>query len=325
MTSLTSEVGRTTQEGSVGMDARPAPPAGRGPRLSTARRKEMLWGYALVAPNLLGLLLFYIWPIFQNLWYSFTEWLGFGRHVFAGLVNYIRLAADESVLRSFGNTFLYALLTAPATIVISVVLAVLVSRRTRVNAVYRVILLIPAITMPVAVGMVWRWLFNSDYGLINQTLVGAGMAPVNWLGGSMAIVSVAIVGIWSGIGYSIIVLLGGLETIDRTYYEAASLDGAGRFRTFFSITLPLLTPSIFFLTVTSVISSFQVFDLVFLMISSESAALDGTRTAVYSVYEQSFVFGDKGYGAAIAVVLFVIILLVTVLQLRAQKRWVHYG
>ncbi|HEY8590035.1 MAG TPA: sugar ABC transporter permease, partial [Naasia sp.] len=124
--------------------------------------------------------------------------------------------------------------------------------------------------------------------------------------------------------YSIIVLLGGLQTINTAYYEAAALDGAGPFRIFFSVTLPLLTPSLFFLAVTSLISAFQVFDLVYLMIGSGSSAIDHTRTAVYSVYEQSFVVGDKGYGAAIAVVLFLGILLVTVAQMRMQKRWVIY-
>ncbi|GAB3752378.1 carbohydrate ABC transporter permease [Microlunatus parietis] len=289
------------------------------------RRRQMLWGYLLIAPNLAGLTLFYLWPVLQNLYFSLTEWLGFGRHVFAGLVNYLRLVNDELVLRSFLNTGLYALLTAPATIVISIVLAVLVSRKTKINAVYRVILLLPAVTMPVAVGMVWRWLFNGDYGLINQALAGVGLSKINWMSGSTALVSVAIVGVWSGVGYSIIVLLGGLQNIDRACYEAAALDGAGPVRTFVSITLPLLTPSIFFLTVTSVISSFQVFDLVFLMIDPGSSAIDETRTAVYSVYEQSFVMGDKGYGAAIAVVLFLAILIITIVQMRLQKRWVFYA
>lgn len=289
------------------------------------RRRQMLWGYLLIAPNLAGLTLFYLWPVLQNLYFSLTEWLGFGRHVFAGMVNYLRLLDDELVLRSFLNTGLYALLTAPATIVVSIILAVLVSRKTKINAIYRVILLLPAVTMPVAVGMVWRWLFNGDYGLINQALTGIGLSKINWLSGPTALISVAIVGVWSGIGYSIIVLLGGLQNIDRSCYEAAALDGAGPVRTFVSITLPLLTPSIFFLTVTSVISSFQVFDLVFLMIDPGSSAIDETRTAVYSVYEQSFVMGDKGYGAAIAVVLFLAILIITVVQMRLQKRWVFYA
>lgn len=289
------------------------------------RRRQMLWGYLLIAPNLAGLTLFYLWPVLQNLYFSLTEWLGFGRHLFAGMVNYLRLLDDELVLRSFLNTGLYALLTAPATIVVSIILAVLVSRKTKINAIYRVILLLPAVTMPVAVGMVWRWLFNGDYGLINQALTGIGLSKINWLSGPTALISVAIVGVWSGIGYSIIVLLGGLQNIDRSCYEAAALDGAGPVRTFVSITLPLLTPSIFFLTVTSVISSFQVFDLVFLMIDPGSSAIDETRTAVYSVYEQSFVMGDKGYGAAIAVVLFLAILIITVVQMRLQKRWVFYA
>jgi multiple sugar transport system permease protein len=179
--------------------------------------------------------------------------------------------------------------------------------------------------MPVAVGMVWRWLFTRQYGLINQTLLAVGLEPVNWLGGSLALVSVALVGIWSGIGYCIIVLIGGLQTIDKSYYEAATLDGAGPVRTFFSITLPLLTPSLFFLAVTSLISAFQVFDLVYLMIGTDSSSINQTRTAVFSVYEQSFVIGDKGYGATVAVVLFLVILAVTVVQMRLQKRWVFYA
>jgi len=285
----------------------------------------MAWGYLLILPNLLGLLLFYIWPVFQNVYFSLTQWRALGPQLFIGLDNYWRLLQDDATIRSFLNTLVYAVMTIPAIIGISLVLAVLVNRRTKLSSLYRVILLIPTITMPAAVGMVWRWLFNNNYGLINQLLSGVGLPRVDWLGGSMALVSVAVVGVWSGIGYGIIVLLGGLQTIDKSIYEAASLDGCGPVRMFFKVTVPLLTPSLFFLSVTTLISASQVFDLVFLMIGSSSAALDQTRTAVYSVYEQSFVNGDKGYGAAIAVVLFIAIVIITVIQLRLQKKWVFYG
>lgn len=286
---------------------------------------RLRWPVLFLLPNLAGLALFYLWPIAQNFYYSLTEWQTFGVHTFAGLTNYRRLFTDGEVLRSFLHTFVYTGLTVPVGIVVALLLAVLLNQEGWSYRIYRVVLLLPMVTMPAAIGMIWRWIYNGDYGVLNAMLRGVGLDPVRWLSGGTALLSISVVGIWSVLGYNLIILLAGLQTIDKAYYEAAALDGAGPVRTLVSITVPMLTPTLFFLTVTSLINALQVFDLVFLMTDPDSPALRSSRTAVYSFYENSFVSGDKGYGATIAVALFAIILVITVVQVRLQRRWVFYG
>jgi multiple sugar transport system permease protein len=305
-------------------DGRRPPGTGRVAR-PAGRSSHGWWPVLFLAPNLAGLALFYLWPIAQNVYYSFTSWQTFGVHTFAGLANYRRLFTDSEVLRSFGHTFVYTGLTVPVSIAIALGLAVLLNRDGWIFRVYRVVLLLPMVTMPAAIGMIWRWIYNGDYGILNAMFRNVGVDPVSWLSGDMALLSISVVGIWSVLGYNLIVLLAGLQTIDKVFYEAAALDGAGPVRTHFSVVIPMLTPTLFFLTVTSLINALQVFDLVFLMTDQDSPALRSSRTAVFGFYEQSFVFGDKGYGATIAVALFAIILVITVIQVRLQKRWVFYG
>lgn len=296
----------------------------KGPRRSTASSHGW-WPMVFLLPNLAGLAVFYLWPIVQNFYYSFTTWRVFGAHSFSGLANYRRLLHDGDVLGGFAHTFVYTALTVPVSIAVSLALAVLVNKEGRIFRAYRVVLLLPMVTMPAAIGMIWRWIYNGDYGILNALLHDVGLGRVTWLSGRTALLSLIAVGIWSVIGYNLVILLAGLQTIDRTVYEAAALDGAGPVRTFFSMTLPMLTPTLFFLVVTSLINALQVFDLMFLMIGEQSPAARTTGSAVYQFYEQSFVQGDKGYGATIAVVLFAVILLITVVQVRLQKRWVFYG
>ena len=312
-------------------DAPHAPAARSGRRGASrpgavrARRREAAWGLAFIAPNLLGLAVFYLWPIVQNLWFSFTEWSVFGAKTFAGLANYVEMVGDRELWRAFGHTGLYALMVVPGSIVAALALAVLLARRSTVRSVYRVILLLPMVTMPAATALIWKWLLNSDYGLVNAALEGVGLGTRVWLAGPLALVSVAVVGVWSTVGYNIVILLAGLDTIDSSLYEAAAIDGAGRWTTLTRITLPLLTPSIFFLTVTSLINALQVFDLIFMMIGPTNPAIRVSQSVVYYFYDVSFVSGAKGYGASIAVVLFLVILLITVVQLRLQRRWVFYA
>lgn len=298
-------------------------PTARKPRAE--RRTHGWWPLLFLGPNLAGLAVFYLWPIVQNFYYSLTQWQTFGAHTFTGLANYRRLFSDTEVMRSFAHTFIYTAIVVPVGIAVSLVLAILLNKEGWSFRVYRVILLLPMVTMPAAIGMIWRWIYNGDYGVLNAMLQQVGLGPVRWLSGGTALFSISVVGIWSVIGYNLIILLAGLQTIDKTYYEAAALDGAGPVRTLLSVTVPMLTPTLFFLTVTSLINALQVFDLVFLMTDQDSPAMRSSRTAVYGFYEHSFVLGDKGYGATIAVVLFALILVITVVQVRLQRRWVFYG
>jgi multiple sugar transport system permease protein len=178
----------------------------------------------------------------------------------------------------------------------------------------------------VAIGMVWRFIYNGDFGVLNALLAPTGLPVVRWVADpNVAIYAVAVVGIWMSLGTNIIILGAGLHGIPPELLEASSLDGAGRLRQFRAITLPLLSPSIFFVSVLSVISSLQMFDLVYVMIGRGSTALAGAQTIVYYFYEKSFVQFDRGYGAAVAVVLLLLIVAVTALQFRLQRRWVFYG
>ena len=178
------------------------------------------------------------------------------------------------------------------------------------------------VAAPAAVAMVWRWLFNSEFGLLNN-LLGSN---INWISDpKIAVISIAVIGIWSIIGYNMVLFLSGLQEIPRDYYEASSIDGANGIYQFFHITVPLLSPTIFFVTVTRVISALQVFDLIFMVMDRNNPALGKTQSLVYLFYQYSFVNNNKGMGSAIVVLLLAIIMLITVFQMYAQKKWVYYN
>ncbi|MGW4407879.1 carbohydrate ABC transporter permease [Nonomuraea sp. NPDC004702] len=288
-------------------------------------RRDWLWGYGLIAPMALGLAVFYLWPIVQTLYLSFTESGVFGGQTWVGLDNFIALLGDEEMAGALRNTLLYSVLVlvgVPLSIVIAALLNV---PGLRGLGFYRTLYFLPVVTMPAAVGLTWRYLYNGDFGPINYLLGLAGIDGPYWVSDpEFAIYAVAVVGIWTSLGYNAVLFLAGLQGIPKHYYEAASIDGAGRVRQFFRITLPLLTPTTFFVVVITLINTLQVFDLVYLMIDTKSPALAGSRTIVYLFYEQGFVQNSRGYAAAIAVVLLALILMLTAVQFRLQRRWVHY-
>ena len=293
-------------------------------------RADAFWGYAMIAPGLIGMLIFYIWPMFQTFYFSFTEWGPFGDAVWTGLANYRALFSGPEFLMALRNTLVYTVLSVSITEAIALVLAVLLNQKLRGMSVYRTLYFIPVVTMPVAIGLVWRWLYNSDYGIINYLLSLIGIEGPNWLSDpDLALYAIVAVLVWSGIGYALVLFLAGLQTIPAEYYDAASVDGAGPLVKFFRITLPLLSPTVFFVTVISLINSLQVFDLIFVMISSgrgasTSPVIDQTQSLVYLFYKNTFVINEQGQGAAVVLTLFIIIGLVTFAQFRLQRRWVHY-
>ena len=299
-----------------------------------ARRKgrvtEALWAYAFIAPTALGLGLFYLWPVLQTAYFSFTEWGAFGGHEWSGIDNYVRLVSDPELGRALVNTFTFTglgLLSIP----LAIVFAALLNRKMRGVGVYRTLFFLPYVTMPVAVAMVWRWLYNGDYGLINNALALVGVDGPNWIADpDTALYAVVVIGIWSSIGYNMIILLAGMQSIPADYYEAAALDGAGPVRQFVRITLPLLSPTAFFVSVISVIGSLQLFDLVFVIAGSGASAranpaFPRLQTVVQLFYDRAFVTNDRGYAAAIVMVLLLIIVILTAVQFRLQRRWVHYA
>jgi multiple sugar transport system permease protein len=302
------------------------PVAGRRPRFSRARLSEGAWGYAMIAPLFVGLALFYLWPIVQSAYFSFTEWGVFGGQQWVGFKNYSSFMSDPQLPRAAWNTVKYSLIIL-AGIPLSIVFAALMNQVSgKYASLYRVLYFLPVVSMPAAVAMVWRWLYNGDYGLINYLLSLIGIHGPHWVSDARYTVwAMALVGIWSSLGYNMIIFAAGLKSIPRQYYEASSLDGAGRIRQFFSITLPLLSPSIFFVSVLSVIGGLQMFDMVLMMLGKANPALAGSKTIAYLFYEDAFLTGNQGLAAAIAVVLTLVLLVLTAVQFRLQKRWVHYG
>lgn len=273
----------------------------------------------------LGLGLFYLWPVVRTAYFSFTKWGAFGGSTWIGLGNYRSLFHDHEVLQALRNTAIYTLIVLLAVPIAMVVAAMLNQRGLRGVSVYRVFYFLPVVTIPAAVAIVWRLLYNGDYGIINYLLSLVGIKGPYWLSSpTFALVAISIVGIWMVLGQQIIIFLAGLQAIPQELHEAAAIDGAGPARRFMSVTVPLLTPSIFFVTVLSVIGTFQMFDLMYVMIDPNNPAIAQTRTIVYLFYERGFIDNDRGYAAAIAFLLFGIIMLLTLVQFRLQKRWVHY-
>lgn len=298
------------------------------PRGSQRRRRRVdnsLWALLFIGPTAAGLGVFYVWPAVQTFYYSFTAWGAFGGHAWNGLANYSALLQDLDVKAAFVNTFWFALLGLLGLPVSLVLAAVLNQKGRRGVSIYRTLMFLPVVTMPAAVAIIWRWLYSGDYGIINFLLRRVGIQGAFWISDPhTALLAVAAVGIWSTVGYNMVILMAGLQAISPHYYEAAAMDGAGPVRQFFSITIPLLSPSLFFVTVLSVIGSLQTFDLVYVMIGQTNPALPQTRTVVYLFYQKAFIENDRGYAAALAFILLLVIMAVTAVQFRLQKRWVHY-
>lgn len=293
--------------------------------LSKKRINNSIWGYTMIAPLMIGLFIFNILPIFETIYYSFCRYKGFEPIKFIGIANYTKMFQDPNLVISLRNTVVFAIFTVPAGIIISVIIATLINNQSKGMKTFRTIYFLPQVTLPAAVAMSWMWLYNADYGLLNQFLGIFGIPKTFWVSSpEFALLSLAIVSIWGVIGYNMIILLAGLKNIPSVYYEASEIDGATPFKQFRRITLPLLSPTIFFLMVTSLINAMEVFDLIWLMIGKNSPVIDNVRSMVYTYYDNAFIRYDKGYGAAYAMVLFVVIMIITAIQLKLQKKWVYY-
>ncbi|BDZ54647.1 carbohydrate ABC transporter permease [Agromyces marinus] len=283
------------------------------------------WALLFIGPTAVGLAAFYLWPTVRTFILSFTESGPFGGSEFVGIENYVRLFQDPELIGALRNTAVYTLIALIGIPIAVAVAALLNTQGLRGRGVYRTLYFIPVVTMPAAIALVWRMIYNGDFGVLNSFLAIFGIEGRSWLTDpNTALVAIALVGIWAGLGTNIVIFLAGLQGIPDTIMEAADLDGAGPVRKFFSITIPLLSPSIFFVSVISVIGALQVFDLIYMMLGQNNPAMPDTRTVVYLFYEAGFLDNQQGYAAAIAFVLLVIILLLTVVQFRLQKKWVHY-
>lgn len=288
-------------------------------------KKDWLVAYLFILPLLAGILLFYVYPFIQNIWFSFNDVNKFNVATFIGFDNYIKMFQDKAVWQSLGNTFKYVLIVVPVSICLSLFIAALLNTKIKGKSIYRTIYFLPSVTMAAAVALVWKWIFNGQSGVLNGILRAFGLPAREWLQDpKTSLYCIMIVGIWMVVGYNMIILLAGLQGVSKSYYEAAAIDGAGPVKQFFAITIPLLSPTIFFVLITSIISGFQVFDTVYMMVGKGSMAFESTQTVVMLFYRNAFDYGQKGYAAAISVLIFVVILIITAIQMIGQKKWVNY-
>ncbi|GAB3612053.1 carbohydrate ABC transporter permease [Humibacter ginsengisoli] len=283
------------------------------------------WPWIFIVPTLFGVAVFYLWPIVKTFYLSFTTVGVFGGSTFTGLANYAQLFTDPQIPRSILNTAIYTVIVLLG-IPIAIGLASLIERPgMRFRTLYRTLYFIPYVTMPAAVGIVWRLIFNGDFGPINWLLSLVGIKGPYWLATpGFALVAVAIVGLWMSLGFNLIIISAGLREIPQELYEAAQVDGASRFRQFRSITVPLLTPSIFFVMIMTVVNGFQLFDLLYVMLGKANLAMPQTQSIVYIFYNEAFIQNNQGYACAIGILILAIIAVLTAVQFRLQRRWVNY-
>ena len=291
-------------------------------KTSTRQKSELLWGWIFILPTMIGLAVLNFYPMIATVKQSFYKTGDFGKgNIYVGLENYNRVFGDTEVWQSLLNTVKYAVIEVPFSIIFALLLAVLLNKKLKGRDTFRTIFFLPMVVAPAAIAMVWKWLYNSNFGLINNVF----HVNVKWISDpNLAIFSIAIIGIWSALGYNLVLFLAGLQEVPRDYYEAASLDGANGWAQLMHITVPLISPTIFFVLVTRVIGAMQVFDLIYMMIDLNNPAWKKTESLVFLFYKYSFDQSKKGYGATVVVVLLVVIMILTVIQLIGQKKWVHY-
>lgn len=295
--------------------------------MNRLKRQEATAAYIFIAPMFLGLMVFSVVPYVQNILYSFRKMGAFGNGTFVGLSNYQKLLQDETFWLALRNTFFYAVVGVPLVIFFSIFFANLVNKNIRGRTVYRTLLYIPAITMPAAISILWRWILNYQYGILNYFLEKIGLQRISWLGDVHYVRwAIILVLVWSMVSYYTIIMLAAMQGIDKSYYEAARIDGASNRQLFFRITLPLLGPMIFFAVIMVTMGILQIFDFIYLMVDRTTYSYTYSMSLVTYFYECAFNKSSmRGYGAAISVVLALIIMVITIIQMIAKKYWIKTG
>lgn len=290
----------------------PISPA-KGRRLLRPEAKFALQAYAFLLPSFVGLLIFLILPIIAVAVLSFFNWGLIAQPTFIGLGNYSKLFGSSSFWHSLLVTFYYILLNIPMQTVFALLLALLLNQKLPGRGIFRTLFVVPWMATAVAMGIVWQWIFDPQYGSLNSFLSLFHITGPAWLSSpAWALPAIAAVNIWQYTGYNMLFFLAGLQGIPPDFYEASSLDGAGPVRKFFTITLPLLTPTLFFVLVTDIIGSAQVFDTVYVM--TQGGPGNATSVLNFTIFQQAFVFFHAGYASALSMVLFAILLIITLLQ-----------
>lgn len=291
-------------------------------RLAWQRHAE---GWLFIGPVIFGVVLFQLAPILVSLYASLTSWDGLTPATFIGTDNYVQLVTRDPYFReTLRNTLYFVAGHIPLTIVTALGLALLCNRQMRGITFFRTAYFVPSISNVVAISVVWFWFYQPQYGVLNGLLSVVGVEGPEWLSDTRwAMPAVILVSVWQGIGYPMVILLAGLQSIPESLYEAAKLDGAHAGQRFRDVTLPLLTPSLFFLLITQFIGSFQVFGIIYVM--TQGGPANSTSVYIYYLYQNAFAFGKMGYASAMAWILFLMIAAFTFVQWKLQKRWVFYG
>ncbi len=288
------------------------------------KTRNAVKGYLFLVPNIIGFAIFTFIPIVASFVLSFTSWDGFSELEFIGFENFIRLFSDDIFKISMWNTLVFTLVSVPVTLVIALAVAMLLNKGIKGVKVVRAAFFLPYITAAIAVAVVWQLLYHPTLGPINQFIMLFGVEnPPKWLSGtSTAMLSVIIMYVWKMIGYYMIIFLAGLQGVPKQLYEAADIDGANRWEKFRNVTLPMLSPVVFFTLIIALINSFKVFTEIYALTGGGPG--HSTNVLVYNIYVEAFQKYNLGYASAMSYVLALIIITITLIQFRGQKKWVNY-
>jgi multiple sugar transport system permease protein len=287
-------------------------------------QSDNFWGLLFISPQLIGLLLFTLMPIGMSLYLCFTSWDFINPPLWTGLANFQRVFADPLFWQSLTNTLVIVAGIVPLTLVLALFFALLTDSGIRFTGLYQSAFYFPMVTSSVAVALVWFWLYAPDFGLINSALSFFGIAGPGWMTDPhWSKLAVVLMVAWQTMGYYYLIFLAGLKNIPREYHEAAAIDGAGRLQRFFRITLPLLSPTTFFVVITSTISAFNLFSEVYVM--TRGGPVNSTYTLVMHIYNLAFKYFRMGDAAVVSWVLFAVLAGLTFIQFRFSRKWVEYG
>ncbi len=291
-------------------------------KLLLMRNKK--WIVLFLIPSVIGYMIFSLIPMIATVYLGFSSWdIISGKPEMIGLSNYIKIFTTKEFYQVMLNTLKYIVIYIPLMVVTSMFIAGLFNTDVKSVGVFRVLLFIPVLTSWVAGAMIWRTVLSSQYGLVNNFLAVFGITGPGWLTDpKWSMVSIALVSVWKDIGFFSLIIFGGLRNINPSIIEAARVDGANRVNVFRYITFPMVTPTLFFVLVTAIINSFQLFPQV--MVMTQGGPLGSTQVMVERIYTYGFKYYQMGYAAALALMLFAMIMLITLIQMKLQKKWVYY-
>jgi ABC-type sugar transport system permease subunit len=294
-------------------------------KIPPRRRREYITFLAFIAPNFILFIVFIFWPLVYSFYLGFMKWNMISPiKEFVGFDNYIKMFNDPVLWQASRNTLYLAAGTVFVKLALALVLALLLNQRLAGRSIYRAIIFSPTFTTSVAVAMVWAWIFDPFYGLLRVPLNLVGLASPRWLSDVLwTMPAIIIVAIWNGLGYDMVIFLAGLQGIPIDLYEAARVDGASGWKLFRNITFPLLSPTTFFLMVTSIIGAFKTFDIVAVM--TAGGPMNSSNVYIHYLYQNAFRWFKVGFASAQAVIFFIVILAITLFQVKLSRRWVHYS